>query len=195
MTRSETRAELIRIGSEIIVRQGYNNTGINAVLTAAGVPKGSFYYYFSNKEDFGLAVIDDFAAHYMSRLDAVLGDRDVSPMQRIRNYFEAGMEEVAANEFGGGCLIGNLGQELAGQSEVFRSRLDQVFRSWKQRFVQVLTEARDAGELTCDADPEQLAEFLLSGWEGAILRAKVTRSVEPMRAFVDLFLDRVLKAA
>lgn len=193
MGRNETRAELIRAGSEIIVEQGFNNTGINAVLGAAGVPKGSFYYYFANKDDFGLAVIDDFDARYQARLQTFLDDASLAPVQRIRNYFDAGIREVAAHDHGRGCLIGNLSQELAGQNSVFRNRLDEVFRCWKQRFSQCLREARDAGDIAAGADPEQLAECLLSGWEGAILRAKVTRSTEPMRAFADLFLERILK--
>jgi len=47
-------------GAEIIHLKGFNHTGVQEVLRAAGVPKGSFYNYFKNKEDFGLQVIDYF---------------------------------------------------------------------------------------------------------------------------------------
>lgn len=193
MMRNETRQALVRAGGEIIVRRGYNNTGINAVLSAAGVPKGSFYYYFENKEAFGLAVIDDFDDRQTGRLDALLADETVPPVQRIRNYFESGIEEVAAHDCGRGCLVGNLGQELAAQNEVFRGRLNEVFQCWKRRFAGCLEQARETGEIDADADTDELAEFLLCGWEGALLRAKVAKSVAPMRAFRDLFLARVLK--
>lgn len=194
MERSETRAELIRVGGALIARQGYNNTGINAVLTEAGVPKGSFYYYFANKEDFGLAVIEGLDVEHAARLDSVLGDELTPPLQRIRNYFDAGLADMVEHDYCRGCPIGNLGQELAGQNETFRSRLDAVFSGWKQRFVTCLEAAREAGEIAADSDVEALAEFLLAGWEGATLRAKVTRSTEPMAAFAQTFLDRVLRS-
>lgn len=193
MTRTETRQALIRAGSEIIARQGFNNTGVSAVLSAAGVPKGSFYYYFSSKEDFGLAVIDDFDAEYDARLDNLLNDTTVAPLQRFRNYFDAGLADMVRHDYGRGCLIGNLSQELAAQNEVFRDRLDTVFSRWTQHFVRCLEQARAANEIGPDQDVEQLAETLLNGWEGAILRAKVARSTAPMTVFADLFFSRMLE--
>jgi len=193
MTRTATREELIKVGTEIIAQQGFNTTGINAILRAAGVPRGSFYYYFASKDDFGLAVIDHFAEAYASQIDSFLKDDGVAPLQRMRNYLEAGMATISYCQFTRGCPIGHLSQELASQNEKFRTRLNAVFRSWKQRYAQCLDAARDAGEIPQDSDVDQLAELLLTGWEGASLRAKVARSIEPMQAFTEVFFDKVLK--
>lgn len=193
MTRTDTRDQLVKTGTGIIAEKGFNTTGINAVLTAAGVPKGSFYYYFSSKEDFGLAVIDDFAGTLAQKLDGYLKNPRVAPLQRIRNYLEDEVAAMSDCRCTRGCLIGNLGQELASQNETLRSRLDAVFKDWKARLAACLQAAQDADELPRDRDVEQLAGFLLTGWEGASLRAKVTQSVEPMRTFVTVLFDNVLK--
>ena len=58
--RQNTRQKILEVGAEIIHLKGYNHTGLQEILQAAGVPKGSFYNYFKNKEDFGLQVIDFF---------------------------------------------------------------------------------------------------------------------------------------
>lgn len=193
MNRTKTRDQLIRVGSEIIAQQGFNTAGINAVLSRAGVPKGSFYYYFTSKEDFGLAVIDDFAAQYSVQLDGILENAQFSPLRRLRNYFDAGISDMEICQCTRGCLIGNLGQELSAQNEVFRARIDQVFEGWEQRLVQCLEAARKAGEIDPNSDPAALGEFILSGWEGSILRAKVTKSVEPMRTFARILFEKVLR--
>jgi len=73
MTGNETREHIIQTGAELILRNGFRATGINTVLEEAGVPKGSFYYYFKSKNDFGLAVIDAYAEVYRQRLDQTLG--------------------------------------------------------------------------------------------------------------------------
>lgn len=192
-SRTETREELIRVGTETIARKGFNTTGIDAVLKTAGVPKGSFYYYFPSKDDFGLAVIDRFAAEYEQKLDSFLKDPGFSPLARIRNYLEAGVAAMAGHRCSRGCPIGNLSQEMASQSEKFRIRLDRVFRTWKKRFAECLAEAQRAGEISADTNADQIAEFLLVGWEGATLRAKVTKSVKPMRDFIEILFARVLK--
>ena len=193
MDKNETRATIIRIGTDLIGRQGYNATGIDAVLKEAGVPKGSFYYYFKSKEEFGLAVIDHFAERYDQRLDTFLNDEEVTPLNRLRNLLEGGLVRLEQNQCAKGCLIGNLGQELADQNERFRARLDEIFRSWKERYAACLREVQGAGELSPELDPGVVAGFILSGLEGAILRAKVMKSPQPLRDFIETLFATVLR--
>lgn len=193
MEKKDTKAEIIAKGTEMISLNGYNATGIDAVLKQVNVPKGSFYHYFGSKEDFGLAVIDRFAERYRQRLETFLDDVEVTPLNRIRNYLESGLARFAQNQCAKGCLIGNLGQELADQNERFRSRLDEIFQSWRVHFAACLREAQDIGELAPDLDVNIIAGFMLSGWEGAILRAKVMKSPQPMRDFIETLFSTVLK--
>lgn len=193
MKKQDTRSEIIRIGTNLISRQGFNATGIDSVLKEAAVPKGSFYHYFKNKEDFGLAVIDYFAVRFEQRLDTFLYDEEVAPLNRIRNFIENGLARVNQNQCTRGCLIGNLGQEMAGQNERFRARLDEIFSMWRERFAACLREAQTDGTLSATADLQALSCFILSGWEGAILRAKVMKSPQPMRDFVEILFSSVLR--
>jgi TetR/AcrR family transcriptional repressor of nem operon len=193
MTKKDTKSEIISIGTEMISLQGFNATGIDAVLKRAGVPKGSFYHYFGSKEEFGLAVIEQFAERYDKRFDTFLHDEEVTPLNRIRNYLESGRARLAQNRCSKGCLVGNLGQELADQNERFRARLDEIFLSWKERFAACLREAQAAGELAPDLDSGVIAGFILSGWEGAILRAKVMKSPQPLQDFIETLFATVLK--
>ncbi len=193
MDKNETRATIIRIGTDLIGRQGFNATGIDAVLKEAGVPKGSFYYYFRSKEEFGLAVIDHFAARYDQRLDTFLDDEEVTPLNRIRNLLESGLARLEQNQCAKGCLIGNLGQELADQNERFRARLEEVFNSWKERYAACLLDAQQTGELPSELDPSVVAGFILSGWEGAVLRAKVMKLPKPLRDFIETLFATVLR--
>lgn len=162
------------------------------MLTAAGVPKGSFYHYFSSKNDFGLAVIDTFAQEYDTKLDLILNDHSRSGVDRLRAYFDTGLETMTSCEFTRGCLIGNLGQELAGQNETFRRRLDTVFQGWEKRFERCVEEGSPSRRYRCIHRPcrrSQLSAFRL---EGAILRAKVLKSTEPMERFVRVFFRQCL---
>ena len=191
MRRTNKRNELIQVGKEIIVQQGFKAASLNDILTTAGVPKGSFYYYFSSKEDFGLAIVDDFAREYRERLKTILEDSDYSPLKRLRNYFEWKIEDMAAHRCTDGCLIGNLAQELSAHNEIFRDRLSYIFAEWEQYFARSLQAAYEAGEISSDRSND-LAKFILSSWEGAILQAKVTQSVVPMQTFVQILFEQIL---
>lgn len=193
MEKKDTRSDIIRSGTGLIYCQGYNATGIDAIVKAAGVPKGSFYHYFSSKEDFGLAVIDHFAEGFARRLTTFLQDEEVSPLLRLRNFLESGLTRISQNGCTRGCLIGNLGQELADQSDRCRERLEQVFTLWRERFAACLREAQAAGELAADLDAELTANFIISGWEGAILRAKVMKAPQPMHDFITVLFATTLR--
>ncbi|MBZ5486084.1 TetR family transcriptional regulator C-terminal domain-containing protein [Halomonas aquamarina] len=192
MKNTATRDRLIDTGAELITQQGYNATGINAVLNACGVPKGSFYHYFSSKEDFGLAVIERFADDYDARLAVLLEDPAIPPLERLKHYFATGRAYMRECDHATGCLIGNLGQELAGQSDRFRQALDHTFQRWEARFAHCLSAAQAQGAISSAHDAQQLASFILSGWEGAILRAKTLKSVAPMDVFETLLFQQVL---
>ncbi len=193
MDKKNTRSDIIRIGTELISRQGYNATGIEMVLKEAGVPKGSFYHYFKSKEEFGLAVMDVFADYYSQRMTALLQDAALSPLTRIRTLLQGSLERFSRNQCSKGCLIGNLGQEMADQNERFRARLDEIFDDWRKLFAGCLAEAQTAKELDSRLDAEALASFILSGWEGAILRAKVMKSPQPLQDFIEILFAVTLR--
>ncbi|MGL5076528.1 MAG: TetR/AcrR family transcriptional regulator, partial [Waterburya sp.] len=132
MKRTDKRKQLIQVGKQIILQQGFKAASLNDILTAAGVPKGSFYYYFASKEDFGLAIIDDFAQHYHNELQHLLTDQQFSPLTRLRNFFELKIADMENCQCTDGCLLGNLAQELAAQNELFRDRLKSVFAEWER---------------------------------------------------------------
>lgn len=191
----DTKTELIKVGMELLATHGYNATGISAVLKRAKTPKGSFYHHFASKEEFGLETLEAFSGRFLTRLDLFLTDDTLTPLNRLRVFLEKGLEQLESHKFTSGCLIGDLAQELAAQNERLRSRLDNILRSWTERFAVCLREAQQAGEISLSADPDMIASLILSGWEGAVLRAKVMKSPQPVREFIAILFTTVLRKA
>lgn len=192
-SKETTKAALLKSGRRIIVEKGYNHTGIQEVLQDVGVPKGSFYHFFSSKEDFGLAIINYDAEIHERVVEQYLGDSTLSPLSRIRRYFDDKLKEFKSLRYREGCLFGNLSQEMADQNERFRARLQEVLTQWRDRFAQCLQEAQAAGEISAHWDAQELAEYCLNSWEGALLQMKVTKSDKPLKAFVKVTFETVLK--
>jgi len=193
MTKETTKNTLLEAGRRSFLQRGYNHSGIEAILQDAGVPKGSFYYYFESKEDFGLQVLDRFAFDYNERLDHDFHEEGLSPLRRFRQHFEVVCKQVQAHQCREGCLVGNLSQEMAAQSEVFRLRLEEIFAGWRDRYAAVLRQAQDAGELPDHVNVNELADFWLNCWQGAVLRAKAMRSPVPLKTFLRFMFEQVLQ--
>lgn len=195
MSKESTRNTLLEAGRQVFLEHGYASAGIDHIVQRAGIPKGSFYYYFKSKEQFGLAVIDEFAARSEARLAEALDDASRSPLERIQRYFEESLHRLATAQCRDGCLIGRLGQEMAGQNETYRARIDEIFSAWTCRLADCIRESQQAGELPNHWGPEMLAEVWLSGWQGALLRARTARSTRPPRRFLDFMIGLGTKFA
>lgn len=184
----ETRELLLRAGLEALTEKGFSATGLEEILSRVGVPKGSFYHYFDSKEAYGLDLIERYGAFFAHKLDRHLRNQALSPLDRLRAFVTDATEGMARFDFRRGCLIGNLGQEMGALPESFRIRLKNTFEDWQARLSACLIEAQDAGRLAPDADPAKLAAIFWIGWEGAVLRAKLERSAQPLDTFADFFL-------
>lgn len=184
----ETRELLIRAGLEALTEKGFSATGIDEVLKRVGVPKGSFYHYFDSKEAFGAELIDRYASYFAYKLDRHFNDQSRKPLDRLSAFVEDARGGMARHDFRRGCLIGNLGQEMAALPESFRARLNAVFCDWERRLACCLETAKEAGEIPAVVDCAQQATFFWIGWEGAVLRAKLERSAKPLEIFARGFL-------
>ena len=183
----QTREALCNAGVAALTEKGFSSTGIDEILRSVGVPKGSFYHFFSSKEAFGAELIARYAEYFAHKLDRFLLDESMSPLERIEAFCvdaERGMRRFG---FRRGCLVGNLGQEMGGLPESFRKQLVEVLEDWQARVANCLGAAKKAREIPAGADCEQWSVFFWVGWEGAVLRAKLERGAAPLRLFAQLF--------
>lgn len=190
----ETRELLLRAGLEVLTEKGFSSTGIDEILKRVGVPKGSFYHYFDSKEAFGAALIERYARYFAYKLERHFGDSSKQPLARLWAFVEDARTGMARHEFRRGCLIGNLGQEMAALPESYRASLIAVFHDWESRLARCLEAAQHRGEIPAAVDCEQAAAFFWIGWEGAVLRAKLERSDKALELFARGFFAGLKKA-
>ena len=184
--KHRTKQRLLDAGLTMLLEHGYNDLGIQALLTATQIPKGSFYHHFEDKEDFALQVIDEYMRQAHAGLDASLGDTSRPPLERVRCFFEL-MQQAYRQQGYMGCLLGGLGQELSGVNDTFRHKIESCFAEIAGRLALCLEEARHHGDLPVDSDPVHMADVLVNCWEGAALRSRLRHDAEPLQAMLDFY--------
>jgi len=192
MRKIHSKDKLIEAGLELVLKQGFNATGVEAVLKHAKIPKGSFYNFFSSKEEFGLELISAFSAGNAAAMRESLEDRSLTPLERIRKSFEQLIAIFERRKYSGGCLIGNLSLEMAESSEAFRDRLEKALHRWAETLSALFLEAQKEGTLPDDLNAKMLAEHIISSFEGALLLSRVKKSSQPLNDFIYLYFDLFL---
>lgn len=191
MARHSNKQALLDAGLRVMFKQGFNGAAIRDVVAKAGVPQGSFTNHFASKEQFGTEVLDQYFNHVQRLVEASLEDRSLSPRARMERYLDLIVERLQADGFERGCLIGDLSIEMTQTSELIRDRLQIVFGQWLQPFAECIAEGQSLGEFNPDFEGREIAEYFLASWEGAILRMKVERSIEPLNRFRKIFFATI----
>jgi TetR/AcrR family transcriptional repressor of nem operon len=193
MPKPSNRERILEAGLKVMFAKGYAGAGVRDIVAEAEAPQGSFTNHFRSKEAFARDVLDLYFDHTKGLVAEALGNRDLSPRDRLRRYLDIITGRLAKTGFARGCLIGDFSLEAAPQSESLRTRLDEIFAEWRAPFAACIAEGQAAGEIATTFAPQDLAEFLLSSWEGAILRMKVERNAEPLERFKRIAFMTVFK--
>jgi TetR/AcrR family transcriptional regulator, transcriptional repressor for nem operon len=198
MPRTSVRDRLIESGLEVFHTHGFNGSGVQDIVDAAGVPKGSFYNHFPSKEALGVEVVRAYTALVgafvveAGAADIVSGDG--SPLARIRAYFEAVIEQNVSCGVRKGCLLGNFAVELAPHSTEIADAVTDALDAWSAAVATALAQAQQAEELPKTVDVDALARYLVDGYEGAATRAKLIGDRAPMDGFIHTTFDVLLNA-
>jgi TetR/AcrR family transcriptional regulator, transcriptional repressor for nem operon len=192
MVRETTKQKVLEVGAEIIHLKGFNHTGIQEVLQAAGVPKGSFYNYFKNKEDFGLHVIDHFIGVFSAVVEPVIEDPSLPPLEKIRGMLDLFIEFFRGRDFSYGCPVGNLAQEMGDLSPAFREKLNEAFDSMADIYMSLIREGQSNGEISERIHAEDTAYFIVTSWHGALGHMKIKRSTQPLESHIHFIFNYIL---
>jgi len=180
---SSVRDKIVNAALDRFHALGFNACGVQDIVDAAGVPKGSFYNYFKAKELLALEILDIYAQG--SRRE-MLSDKSAPPVKRLRAHFEFMASRYEGFGFGKGCLIGNLAAEMSENTPLLRKALAQSLKRWSELVAAVVREGLADGSIVARLDAPEVARFLVNSWEGAVVRMKIVNSRQPLDDFFSI---------
>ncbi len=180
---SDAKERLISTAMPLIWQRGYSAVGVNELCKQAGVKPGSFYYFFSSKQELVLTALEENWKQTQANVLEPAFAKDVLPANRITKIFELAYQQQCNREEKTGrvlgCAFGSLGSELGHQDEVIRSKVEDIFAGFCQYFEQALQDAKADGSLSIDDIPTR-AKAILAYLEGVLLLARTQNSTEVM---------------
>ena len=205
------------MGLQKVLEGGWSATSIDVVLRECDVPKGSFYHYFESKESFGYELLDSYQAFFMQRLSKWFVDQPTDGLGQLQAAMDGFLaDSIASIERYGyrrGCLVGALGQEVAGLHEGFRVKLLENLQDWEKTLAKALfncassyqnntgkslKNSKTTGLLQMQKplqnapqtlqECEKLAQEFWALWEGAVLRSLLAQNPQMLHAAVYRFM-------
>lgn len=205
-----TRQRLIQEGLRQVLEQGWAGTGIDAVLRVCKVPKGSFYHYFDSKEAFGFKLLEAYQASFMERLKVWLVEQPTNSLEHLQvamdGFLADWMADMAQHSYRRGCLVGALGQEVAGQHEGFRVQLLINLDQWEKMLSSALFNCTSSYQKYSDSVDDNLkptgllqlklqcevwSQAFWTAWQGAVLRSVLARNPDALHVVVQGLMAQI----
>ncbi|MBM9520806.1 TetR/AcrR family transcriptional regulator [Desulforhopalus vacuolatus] len=193
MEEQTTKERILTAAEEIMLEKSFHSVGLKQILDAARVPKGSFYHYFSSKEQFGVEMLKDYMGESTTAKQQALSPKNLEsdPVKRLFNMLDGAVTSIESVSEKFPCLALKLASEVVDLSEPMREELAKGFEKWITLFVDVFEEAKKKGVLSETLNSSKEAQLIHDLMTGSIHRAVINRSAEPVRNAVESIKDRI----
>jgi TetR/AcrR family transcriptional regulator, transcriptional repressor for nem operon len=192
MNRISNRDKLLTNGRKVVLERGYVGASVRDIVEAADVPQGSFTNHFDSKEAFALEILELYFADSCIVIRDTLRNDALAPLKRLRAYFDATIAAIKNHDTKNGCLLSNFAAEASDHSEIIRKRLSEIYTELREAVAYCLKAAVKEGELPRNFKVGDVANFIVTGLQGAILVSKVERDLLFVENFKKTLFSTVL---
>lgn len=161
-----TRLTILQKAFELIYVKGYQTTSIDDILATTQVTKGAFYYHFKNKDEMGLAIIQEILKPTMDASFIVPLQHQGDPLVFV---YEMMHHLLLGNPFlkpEFGCPASNLTQEMSPWNTDFSKALNELTKQWESALIEALNNGKKEGFVRNDVNAEQVTLMVMAGYWG-----------------------------
>lgn len=161
-----TRTMILTKAFELIYKHGYQATSIDNILATTKVTKGAFFYHFKNKDEMGLAMINEviYPGMYETLVKPLLDAKD--PVNDIHEMMRNVLLKVPFLRAKYGCPAVNLIEEMSPLNESFKNALLKLTDQWQAAISESIQQGKASKGIRADVNPQYVACFVVAGYSG-----------------------------
>lgn len=177
------RGEVLDRAMHLFWTKGYEATGMTELLQHMGIGRQSLYDTFGDKKSLYVECLEHYFGQRAAMTREVLRGPG-SPLGNLKKMFRK-MMEMSEQTGHCGCMIGNAVAEFGERDDELPRVLSRFFAGMREEFRDVLSRAKDQGELGPDVSVDGMAHLMLTTAQGLALLSKI----EPGRKIADSVLE------
>jgi TetR/AcrR family transcriptional repressor of nem operon len=185
------KERLMEAAMDLMWRNSYGTTSVDAICERAGAKKGSFYYFFKSKSELASAALEAEWNKKRADMDAIFSPT-VPPLERFDRYFDFVHDRLAEVQEKCGSILGcpfiNVGSEVSTQDQIVRETIDRIMDRKMNYFISTVRDAAAQGLIDAP-DPEAKARALFACYQGTMAQARIQNDIELLREFKKVAKD------
>lgn len=166
-----TQTKILESAEQLFWSGGHKGSSLDNIAKSAGQSKGAVFHYFKNKKDITCQVLRKYTDEQI--FDQLEMHFKVTPNNKdaLQAWVKSIYEAYEAENFKGGCLLGNMALELSDDDEGVRVEIEAMFSEWENRLVGHFEDPARMGDIVMDK--RQFARLVIATLQGVTMTAKV----------------------
>ena len=183
-TNAHTSQRILDIAERLLQTRGYNAFSYADIAQSLQVTKASLHYHFPTKAELGRRLIERYKQSFAGAL-ADIEKTSADGIERLRRYIGLYLNVLRHDRM---CLCGMLAAEHMTLAKPMKAELKRFFDENERWLVTVLEEGRSTKTLRFDGTAREVALFLVSSLQGAMMLARSYGDVARFEATADRLL-------
>ncbi|EIC67643.1 TetR family transcriptional regulator [Mycobacteroides abscessus M93] len=183
-----TRARILEQAAKLIHTKGVAATNNEQLRRVTGISGSQLNHYFPTKESLVMAVIE-WQTEQVMRFYGSEQFAGFDTIEALRAWVDYYVTHESA--YRDGCTLGSLASQIIKSDLQVHDELARAFDQWRNIFRDGLRRMQGLGRLSATADPTQLADLLLSAFQGGMLLTQVQQDVTPLKNALHAAINHV----
>jgi TetR/AcrR family transcriptional regulator, upper aerobic nicotinate degradation pathway regulator len=170
------------VALDLFAQRSYSAVTIKDISAATGLNAGLIYYYFENKEELFRATVELAVSRALEQFKAIR-ETASSPEEIISGWLETHVREIYLIRKFVKIIIDYA--STGTRSSRIDSSIEGFYRSERKVLIAAVNEGIESGVFQ-PVEPEQIAVFISTFLDGAMVRSIVFPDFDPVSAIRDL---------
>jgi TetR/AcrR family transcriptional repressor of nem operon len=180
---SDAKPRLLQAAMDLVWARSYGAVTVDDICEAAGVKKGSFYYFFKSKDELVAAGLYAKWEEVRPAFDRIFSPTR-PPLERLEQAFDYVYQRQKELREKHGCVLGcpfsSVGTEIIAADKTLRDAVQCVTKQKVRYFESAFRDLQAEGQLE-GQDPSVLARQVYLYYEGVLAQARIVDDVEMLR--------------
>ena len=162
----DTRMMILEKAAELIYRKSFQATSIDEIIATTAVTKGALFYHFPNKDEMGLAIINELMYPGFIPFIKTSLYRTGEIHKDLYGMMKDLLLKMPTVKINYGCPVFNLIEEMAPLNKPFLKALSRIIKEWQQEIEKAIRKAQVDGQLNTRHDPKAIAMYISANYGG-----------------------------
>jgi AcrR family transcriptional regulator len=190
---SDVKEAIIRKSIQLFLANGFRGTSVKEITEAAGIGRGTLYWYFRSKDEILVSIFERFEQVFLEGLIRAVNDREGNFIVKYKAFHKFATE-FARDERELALVFNTLLNEIVGTNSEPERVVKAVYERYRRFLESMLEDGKRDGTVRQDLDSSLYAHVIIASHTGMLVEWFVNGETLSVGPFVKVFRDIILKS-